>query len=162
MAANLLNSDEGSGDSSEEGIDRMNLDTYASGDEESRSPPRLAPKTVVNSTSSKKRKCSGASGKSSMRHDDDWEECMSVFKELTSNYKRQATSKTKFEKISEALNSIEVVKSRGHAYILRAMKFLREGDNGDFFLALSHDEQRVLYLDESVYFAEGCYYPMMP
>ncbi|KAK9714133.1 hypothetical protein RND81_06G073800 [Saponaria officinalis] len=160
LVASLLSDDEGLGDSGAEGTDVNHID--ASGDdEENMSQPSSAPNKIVNSTVFKKRKSLGGSGMSKMGHDEDWEQCVGIFKDLTSNCKRQDTSKTKFEKISEALNSIEVVKSRGHAYILRAMKFLREGDNGDFFLALSHEEQRILYLDESVYHAGESYQPIM-
>lgn len=48
--------------------------------------------------------------------------------------------------VAAALKDLSEVKEKGEDFVFQCMQFLRQGDNGDYFLALSSKHQKLLFL----------------
>ncbi|CAO2825070.1 unnamed protein product [Amaranthus hypochondriacus] len=107
-----------------------------SGHEESKSPP---------TTKSKGKRKNVGSTSSSKKAKTDIETCLEILKMFILSGS-PSLEVSKHSQVATALNDLKEVKEKSEDFIFKCMQFLRAGDNGDYFLALSSNQQKLMFL----------------
>ena len=92
-------------------------------------------KNLSTTTSKGKRKNVGSIS-SSKKAKTDIETCLEILK-MSILSGSPSLKVSKHSQVATALNKLKEVKEKGEEFVFKCMQFLHEGDNGEYFLALS-------------------------
>lgn len=98
-----------------------------------------------------KHKGDAAGSKAKKQKTSDVDSCLEILK-MSLQTMTKETKSNKYEKVSAILNSIDEIAELGEAFTFQCMQFLRQSDNAEYFLGLSSNKQRVMFLKTSIEF----------